>query len=154
HITEDLRYLADRSEEWRQRGKALAGLESSLPEQKAEAILIEAAVACLEEGLPRAALEFQEESLISGRRRADPITMANALQWRALAHCRLDKHSDALEDLEQGRSWAAKIEDISMRQRMDSELDYAGGLASSLGDPERARLELTEALDYFRSKRN
>lgn len=56
-----------------------------------------------------------------------------------------------MEDLRQARSWAVKVEGSSMRARVDSELDYAEGLASSLGDPTLAHKTLTESLDYFRA---
>src|SRR5262249_59641898 len=42
-------------------------------------------------------------------------------------------------------------EDASLHKRLESELHYAAGLVSTLGDPITAQAELTKALDYFRS---
>lgn len=150
-IAENLGTLADRTEEWHQWQKALNGLAKYIPDQKAEVVLMAAAVASLEQRLPRTALQIQEECLDSCRRHADPVQLANALQWRALAHYRVGHGAAAMEDLRQARSWSAKIEDADLRARLKSELDYAEGLASTLGDAGLAHKMLTESLEYFRS---
>lgn len=153
-IVEDLRYLADREQEWRYRQDALTGLSKFVPEKRAEVVLMESAIATLEQDLPRAALHFNEECLATALARSDAVQVANALQWRALAHFRLGKRADAQSDLKQARSWSARIDDPHLRRRLESEMDYAGGLAASLEDSDEAQVELSRALDYFRDVGN
>lgn len=150
-MAESLHILGERRRAWRERAKGHALLTHVRNPRRRHAILDEAAVACLDERLPRSALRFQTAVLESALGWAQPAAVREALSRRAAIQHALSHDADAVADLRTSREWAARIRDEVLARANDADADAAEGEILISQQPEAASLALGRALTYFRS---
>jgi CHAT domain-containing protein len=112
-------------------------------------IVEEAALACLDARLPRAALALLDALVDSGRLSASPALLCDPLTRRSMVRHALGEEQLAVRDLSEARQRLAHFDDGAFSDRMRAEVDAAEGALLASTHPERAVESLRRAADYF-----
>ena len=148
-IAEALTLLGDGRGAWEERRSALALLDRVQDPRRVQGILEDAALACLDARLPRAALDLLTALVESGLLNASPALLSDALTRRSTVRHALSEDQLAVRDLSEARRRLLRIEDGALSDRMRAEVDAAEGVLFASTQPERAVDALQRAADYF-----
>jgi CHAT domain-containing protein len=148
-VAEALTLLGDGRQAWEERRSALALLDHVRDPRRVQGILEEAALACLDAQLPRAALALLTALVDSGVLSASPGLLSDALTRRSLVRLALGEGRLAVHDVSEARRQLPRIEDGALSDRMRAEVDAAEGALLASTHPERAAEALRRAADYF-----
>ena len=149
-IAENLRFLGQSSAAWRYRYQAAAELSPYRDSLRLHNVLWEGGWAAVEDGLPRAALQIQDEGLAVAKRSGKPRMLAETLIWRSKILLALKDAPGALAALEQAASLNQTPPGQWVRNRLESDILYVKGEALRRIDPNTAIEELGHAIDYYR----
>jgi CHAT domain-containing protein len=141
--------LGDGRQAWEERRSALALLDRVQDPRRVQSILEEAALACLDARLPRAALAVLTALVESGRLNARPALLSDTLTRRGAVRHALGQDRLAELDLADARRLLPRIEDRALSDRMRAEVDAAEGVLLTSTQPERAVDALRRAAAYF-----
>ncbi len=148
-MAEALTLLGDGRRAWEERRSALALLDRVQDPRRVQGILEDAALACLDARLPRAALDLLTALVESGLLNASPALLSDALTRRSTVRHALSEDQLAVRDLSEARRRLLRIEDGALSDRMRAEVDAAEGVLFASTQPERAVDALQRAADYF-----
>src|SRR3954462_1837079 len=152
-IAENLRFLGQSAAAWRYRYQAAAELSPYRDSLRLHNVLWEGGWAAVEDGLPRAALQIQEEGLAVAKRSGKPRMLAEALVWRSKILLALNAAPAALAGAEQASSLNQDPPGQWVRSRLGSDILYVKGEALRRIDPRAAVEELGHAIDYYRDNK-
>ncbi len=152
-IAENLRFLGQSSAAWRYRYRAAAELSPYRDSLRLHNVLWEGGWAAVEDGLPRAALQIQDEGLAVAKRSGKPRMLAEALIWRSKILLALKNAPGAMAALEQAASLNQTPPGQWVRNRLESDILYVKGEALRRIDPNTATKELGHAIDYYRDNK-
>jgi CHAT domain-containing protein/tetratricopeptide (TPR) repeat protein len=148
-LAESFHTLGDGRRAWRARAEALRRRNSARDPRWRHSILEEAALACVDEHLPRAAFALQAAVVEAARRWSNALAMSDALLRRATMHQALDATDPAAADVAEARRWIAQIGDEAMRKRFQAEAEAVEGEGLADAEPGQAAERLGNALAYF-----
>jgi CHAT domain-containing protein len=141
--------IGDARGAWEERRSALSLLDRVRDPRRLQGILEEAALACLDERLPRAALRLLTTLAESGLLEASPALLCDTLTRRATVRHALGESQLAFRDLSEARRWLPRIGDRALSDRMRAEVEAAEGSLFASTQPERAAEGLRRAAGYF-----
>ena len=148
---EALTLLGEDRRAWEERRSALALLDRVQDPRRVQSILEDAALACLDARLPRAALDLLTALVESGLLDASPGLLSDVLTRRSAVRHALGEDQLAVRDLSEARRRLPSIEDGALSDRMRAEVDAAEGVLLASKQPERAVDALQRAAEYFAS---
>lgn len=135
-------------EAWRSRRDALqAAGRIAFPKRQYQIYSV-AARAAFREGLPEAALDFQNEALLHAAG-VNAQAVCEALFWRSRFWQRLGQLDLATRDLHEARQRAEQISDPSARNRIEADLLLAEAELRLPASPADAVRLFSKALDHF-----
>jgi CHAT domain-containing protein len=138
--------LGEAREAWRRRLQAIGLFPNSDSWRRKHVLLLAAARAALAQGLPEAALVFQNEALENARAWQQPGGFEEVFAYRARTYIALGQHAAAVEDIKQARSWLARVPDRGLVARFEAELATTESLALASAAPSRAVEAATESI--------
>jgi CHAT domain-containing protein len=148
-LAENFDSLGESRAAWLERQQALERLGGMRSLRRRHAILTDAVLASLDQGMPRVALHFEDALVATALAWARPGAIAEAFARRALIRHELRAHDQALADLRSSRQWIARIPDEALSRRLEGEVSAAEGEVEAERNPEQAARALGEALRYF-----
>jgi CHAT domain-containing protein/tetratricopeptide (TPR) repeat protein len=148
-LAENMDNLGEPQRGWFHRSAALAGLSDVRRFRRRQAMLVGSATACLQQGLPYAALAFQAAALENAREWNQPGPITEAYLLRAETHHILGLPDQALADLAQADSWLQKLGDDRFASRVRAQIQLAAGEIRQRAQPDVSVSDLTSALKYF-----
>ncbi|HYX24017.1 MAG TPA: CHAT domain-containing protein, partial [Thermoanaerobaculia bacterium] len=148
-ISENLRFLGQGTAAWKYRYRAAATLAPYRDSIRLHNLLWEGGWATVEDGEPRAGLDFLDEGVRLGESSHLPLRLAEALLWRSKVHLALKDGVKGLDDLLRAEKENLKTPDEVMRRRLGADLDYVEGEVRWRFDPETAREPLKRAVDFY-----
>jgi CHAT domain-containing protein len=135
-------------EAWRHVHAGLRLVDRMQSPRRRLAAFDEAGLLCLQLDHPEAAHYFQDELLDLALRLREPEMIAGAWLRLARGRLRLGQTEEAREQLAAGRRVASRIEDESLRGRLEAEILTTQAEASLPADPEGAIRLLTHGITY------
>lgn len=147
-LAETLLYLGDDSSMWRERTAALNRLSGDMPPRRAHTILVGAANASLQAGLPDAAFVFADSALRAAVSATFDAGVFEAYVHRARAAARAGRAEAAAADLERARGHLRAFNDSNLRRRAEAELMQSVTEAAG-GRPADVEAALTRSVEYF-----
>ncbi len=151
-LAEDLGRLGQTAVGWRHRFRALRELAGDRDSLRLHNVLWQCGHAAVVDGVPLAALQFQNEGLAVDRRAGEPRRIAETLIWRSKIHLALASPRRALADLTLARSSTAASSGTWARERVGIDVDFAEGEALRQIDPQTALAPIAKALCYYRER--
>ncbi len=151
-LAEDLGRLGQTAVGWRHRFRALRELAGDRDSLRLHNVLWQCGHAAVVDGVPLAALQFQNEGLAVDRRAGEPRRIAETLIWRSKIHLALASPRRALADLTLARSSTAASSGTWARERVGIDVDFAEGEALRQIDPQTALAPIEKALSYYRER--
>ena len=148
-MAENLQFLGDEQNAWRDRLKAIALLDRIRTPLRRLGILEEAVATCSDQRLPRTASHFSTAAVdVAGP--LGPLALSDVLIRRArLDHWLGARDQAAAHGLDAHR-WAARISDASLAEGQRAEVNALEGEMLLDSQPERAAQLLEQALAYQR----
>ncbi len=149
-LANSYRFMGAVEPAWRHQRQALAGLDECSPSRRYQ-ILIETAVALLQEGCVHLALRFQNQAVEVAKAIGEASRLAEARWWRARIEWKLGATDQAQADL------AAAIQTTEaippgVRERARADILMTQGEMLSRSDPSRAIESIGEALEYYSTR--
>jgi CHAT domain-containing protein/tetratricopeptide (TPR) repeat protein len=144
-------YLGDDQQAWKHLCKALAVVSTYDDPNRLSLILSDSARSLARVGETEMALIMQDEVVSVERRTSDPLSIAEALWWRALIYYHAGDSTRALADIVEATIHAAKITS-AIRYHLEAGLSAIEGAIFRTRDPQRAVGALSRALQYFDGK--
>jgi CHAT domain-containing protein len=142
-------YLGDLATGWSYRQRALL-LSSGLGNRRNRHTILRSAIrAALDQGLDRAALEFENAALENAHEWGAAAAIAEAYLGRASIYADLGHASLARNDLVEARQWLSRIPDALFRQRWEMEVPVIEADVALVDNPRQAVEALTRALGSF-----
>jgi CHAT domain-containing protein len=120
-LSETLAGLGVLSDAWRYRQAVLIQADRITSPKRLFQIYIIAATAAFREGWPEVALDFQNEA-VRAAREVSAQALSEALLWRGRCHRSLGQTAAGKADLASAWATAARISDVSARERVESDL--------------------------------
>lgn len=148
-MAENLTFLGDGRGAWRHRLQGLALLDQVQSPRRRYAMRGEAVATCLEERMPRAALQFGRAALESALAWS-ALGMSDALIRQAGIHHSLGADDLATTDVLESRQWIARIPDKSHAQGEEAEADALEGELLIHQKPDQAARLLEGSLAFIR----
>jgi CHAT domain-containing protein/tetratricopeptide (TPR) repeat protein len=148
-LAESFHMAGEHAAAWAARREALALLAQVRDPRRRHDILEEAALACLDESLPRSGHEFQTAVVEAATRWSNALAITDAFVRRAQTRHALGSFDSAASDLAEARRTIPRIGDASRARRQEAEADAAEGELLARRQPERAVALLERAVDYF-----
>jgi len=148
-MAEVLHHVGDGRRAWGERRSALALLGRVRDLRRRQGILEEAALACLDERRPRAALGLLTALVESVASRASAAILCDAITRRAAVRLALGDDAGAASDVAEARRRLPGIEDASLSERMRAEVDAVEGSLLARAGRESAEALLRRSLGYF-----
>jgi CHAT domain-containing protein/tetratricopeptide (TPR) repeat protein len=148
-MAENLTFLGDGRAAWRHRLQGLALLDHVRSPRRRYAIRGEAVATCLDERMPRAALQFGSAALDTARIWS-PWGMSDALIRQAGIHHSLGADDLAATDMLEARRWIARIPDKSHARGEEVEADALEGELLIHQKPDQAARLLEGSLAFVR----
>jgi CHAT domain-containing protein len=149
-VAESLFSLGERSRAWRHQYKAVREARTLTVVRRRHLVLLTAGLMCIEEGLPRAALEFQDAVIADAQAtKVRPSSLLNAYLQRSRNRHALGNVSGAVTDLEQARKQLHLVQEPLLRRRDEAEIQAATALILGTTGPTEARVAATRAIEYF-----
>jgi CHAT domain-containing protein/tetratricopeptide (TPR) repeat protein len=149
-LAESLRLAGEARGAWRDRQLGLARLSGVQSPRRRQGMLGEAVFACLDERMPRSALQFGNALVEAALRWSRAAAVGEALARRAAIEHTLGADDLAASDLRETRRWIPRIPDQSTAERLQAEADAAEGEILVHQQPEQAARCLAQSLSYFR----
>jgi CHAT domain-containing protein len=146
-LAENIRVLGEGRAAWREREQGLERLGDVRNPRRRHGMLSEAVLACLNERMPRSALQFDNALVETAYRWSRAAAIGEALARRAAIHHALGADDRASSDLREARQWADRVVERSLAERLQAEIDAVEG--GVLTGP-AAALSLGRSLAYFR----
>jgi CHAT domain-containing protein len=138
-------------EGWKHLYRALRDAHGMLDPALASMVFWNAAEAALHDGFPRAALMLQEQ-VVRYAARCSPLRQLEALIWRARMEAHLDLREQALQDLQEARQRAGRLEDSRKLRDRNADAAMIEGSMIAREDPRRAISLLTSALKVYQDE--
>jgi CHAT domain-containing protein/tetratricopeptide (TPR) repeat protein len=149
-LAESMDFQGESRTAWIHRSQALAGLANVHKLRRRQPILLACVTACLRQGLPHAALFFQEAVLATAREWNKPIAVAEAYLKRAEVHHQLALDELGRQDLAEAERALQQLGDNRFAGAVRAGIQLTVGEIRSRSDPTAAVASVTTALDYYR----
>jgi CHAT domain-containing protein len=150
-MAENLNLMGESRGAWRERSEGHALLDHVRSPRRRHSIFAQAALACLDERKPRAALHFQTALVESAFHWSRAAAIREALTQRAAIYHALGGDDLAATDLKASRNWVARIAEETLAREAAADTDAAEGAILLPRQPTAAADALGRALTYFRS---
>lgn len=151
-LSENLRFLGQGTTAWQYRYQAAKALSPYRASIRLHNLMWEGGWSAVEDGEPRAGLDFLNEGVRLGERLQRPQRLAEALLWRSKVHLALKDEVKALDDLLRSQKENLKIADDGLRTRLAADLDYVEGEVRRRFNPRRALQPLSQAVSFYQKK--
>lgn len=149
-LGESLSSLGARREAWRYQRIALKRTPFLSVSRRKHLILQTAGLMCLNEGLPEAALAFQDAVIRTAEGAARrPSSLVEGYLHRARIHHRIGARTAASQDLGRARELVPSVREDSLRRREEAEILTATAELFGLSAPADAIAAASRALDHF-----
>jgi CHAT domain-containing protein len=148
-LAENLDHMGEPQLAWLHRTAALTGLSAVRSLRRRQTMLVGSANACLQQGLPDAALAFEAAALETARRWNVPAALAEAFLHRAETHQKLGMQPEATEDLAEADKWLEKLGSGTFASRYRARIQLAAGEVQQHSQPDSSVAAVTRALEYF-----
>jgi len=151
-VSENLRFLGQGAAAWKYRYRSAEALAPYRDSIRLHNLLWEGGWATVEDGEPRAGLDFLDEGVGLGERFQRPQRLAEALLWRSKIHLALEDKVKALDDLLRAEQENLKTSDEAVRTRLAADLEYVEGDVRRRFRSKTALQPLSRAVDFYRTK--
>ena len=148
-LAETLARLGANGEAWRYELAALSQVEDSASSRLGQLLQL-GGILCLNSSQPEAALYFQNALIGPSGRTTRESSLTEAYIRRARINERLSDSPAARSDLEQARSYMARIPDESLKRREAAEIASAEAEILVTSSPADAVTSATQAIAFFR----
>ena len=154
-LGEDLNLLGEPDLAWTELSKGLAQLPFVPEARNRHTILQDAALASLRQGLPEAALHFEQAALDNATEWARPPAILDAHMYRSEMQRQVGNDGEAMAELAQARRTLLRVSDPQLAARNEAQIQLAEGEVEWRSRPADAVVALSKALASFtRSKTN
>lgn len=150
-LSETYELYGDDRQAWTHRRAALAGLGTVTDARRRHIILLDAARASLQQGLPEAAAHFDNALLASAHASGRPTAIVESYRERARTALALGQLEAAAKDIAEAGTWLTRITDPGMAARSEPFVLATDAEITLRRDPARARDLIARAMANHRS---
>ncbi|HSR52059.1 MAG TPA: CHAT domain-containing tetratricopeptide repeat protein [Acidobacteriota bacterium] len=150
-LSEIFDYLGNPQEAWKHRYLAMSKAVDHPDDSATRHMFQGAALAELENGSSRSALEFQNEAYRLAAKNGDARSVANVLSWRVTIRARLGQREAAFQDLRQARQLIEDFRDLNLKKILYTDsLVAEAELRQDWDPPQRTLGLLDQAAGLYR----
>lgn len=147
-------YVGDSAQSWQQRIAALESFAAYGESVRFQSLLLDVARASGEAGLVHATLRLQDAHVRIAQHGGDSAGISAAHRLRSLARWRAGLANDAIADIRAAEAAAAKVPDVSMRERLMANVASTSCSVLRMTDPAAAVMAGTKAIEFFERVEN
>jgi CHAT domain-containing protein len=143
------RLLGELDIAWSEHARAVSAGMAIRSRSGRYASLVSASITALRKGLPRTALELQNDAVALAAKSGIPLLIGESLQRRAQILAQLARIDEASRDLERALDSLADVDSANVRSRLEAEIQATLGESLTIGQRPDGPAAVLKAISYL-----